>query len=434
MTAPEPADTSYSEIQTRLTQILRRPAGPESAQAMRGLRDIPFFRDTPGEGARILSERLSGRPTRDLPAIFWLFAADVYFRADQPDECRNALLEAFNRDLDMLEPIDLARGYQVWGLLEASENNWETAVSAWSECLTLLPPESDREIQLLKRLGEGWEALGVADRAHAIFYEALKLAALKGAVEDECEVLCLLGRHHHDHKSFDEAATYFLYAVRRAQEERYRPGEAAGEVGYGGLCLEMGELDVAEEALNRGLERARSLGDPLLQIHALERLAELEETCDRPESARSALEEAIFLSKGCGAGTAQACLHHRLAMLHEGQSRISLAMGAYEKALTERRRAGDPAGLGATLNNLGSLYERMGDGETASRFYRESLLAFGEAGHERREIEVVLENLRRLGSIPRNGESEAPQGSRSGTDPAPVSLERIDRSPPPRSS
>ena len=54
MTAPDPADHEHSEIQTRLTQILRRPAGPETAQAMRELRDIPLFRDTPEDGARIL--------------------------------------------------------------------------------------------------------------------------------------------------------------------------------------------------------------------------------------------------------------------------------------------------------------------------------------------------------------------------------------------
>jgi tetratricopeptide (TPR) repeat protein len=141
---------------------------------------------------------------------------------------------------------------------------------------------------------------------------------------------------------------------------------------------------------------ARDAGDQLLQVHGLERLAELERRRGATEAERVALEEAIFLAKGSGSNAALAGLYHMLALHHEAGDHPGLALGAYERASDERRAAGDAAGLGATLNNLASLHVRLGDLDAARAHYREALLAFNDCTGERPEREIVLENLHRL--------------------------------------
>jgi tetratricopeptide (TPR) repeat protein len=95
-----------------------------------------------------------------------------------------------------------------------------------------------------------------------------------------------------------------------------------------------------------------------------------------------------------------------MAMLHESTGKLALALSTYERALEARRAADDPAGLGATLNNLGSLYLEMGEIAVAQSLFREALLAFNRCGRDRREVEIVLENLRILQRRPRE---ESPQ-------------------------
>ena len=331
-----------------------------------------------------------------IPASFWVLAADIFRRADMHADCRKALSRGLHGIESDLSPEETSVGFRTLGLLEASENNWREAVTAWEDSLRYIIYDDAAEMALRKSLAEGYEALGVVERAELHYQEALKLAAGSGAGQAECELLCELG-HHYAALDFDDQATfYFLEAKERARDEGFRSGEAAAEVGYGTLCLESGDRPAAERAISSALDIARELEDPLMQVTCLERIAEIQRAAGDFDDAQASLERAVFLAKGGGSAAALAGLYHMLAMLHEERGRTSLALTTYEKALSERRRAGDQAGVGATLTNLGALYHRMGNTDTAKEFYREALLAFNVSGRDRRELAIVLENLRRL--------------------------------------
>lgn len=399
--------------------------------------------EAPETMARILLEPMRTGRCEHLPARFWFVVADIFHRTDRHADCRAALSRAFeratNEDLD-----DCARGYFLLGHLDASQHDWRRAVASWEACLRLLPPEQEIEQRVLGLLGAGWEALGCPDRASGCFVEALKLAAGRGRVAEECEALFQLGRHAWDRGWTDQALVYFNQARQRAHEEGYPEGEAAAEIGVSALYREVGELGPARDSIERGLAKARDGGDRLLQATALEHRAEIQLRTGDVESARSSLEEAIFLANGANAHALLAALYHMLAMLHERSGRKTLALGTYEKALRERRRAGDAAGLGATLNNVAALHVELGDPAAARRCYREALVAFAESGHDRKETSIVIENITKLdigagesreetsgADAEGPGDTDAGAGA-DGSTPAPERSTRTDDVPEPR--
>lgn len=360
------------------------------------LRACPFFTESPAEAGELLLQRLRGATATDLPVELWLFAAHVFFLAGDPKACRTLLDQAFSEDLEGVNPTDVADGHITLGMLEARHDRWEQAVVAWEEAVKLLPPNSPHEPRLRKLLGQGWEALGAGDRAMANLQEALKSAARTDSLETECEMLSLLGDHCRTRNLMDQAASYYLMGIDRARDGGHPLGESAAQLGYGDLCLELGELEEARRALAGGLSAARDAEDRLLQAVALLRLSELARREGRYDDARAKVEEGIFVAKGSATPVALASLHHQLGLVHESAGRTTLAITAYEKAADERRLADDPGGLGATLNNLGALYHTAGDVDAARSCYREAIVAFNDAGPNRREAAVVVENLRRL--------------------------------------
>jgi tetratricopeptide (TPR) repeat protein len=383
-----------ADARARLDGLLHCGPADELAQRLTIVADTSPFADQPGAAATLLAEWIRGHETR-VPSALWIFASEVFLRAGRRDEARWAL----GRSLDARDPraLDLAsRALASLARLDAMEGRWDQAAEAWEEALRLQPANAGEELSIRKGLAEACEVLGEPDMAVAHLGEGLRLAATSGRVSEELDLLSRLGHHMLVTGRLDPAGGYFQQVVVRSHEEGHRGGEAAGEIGLGAVCLELAEFDDAAHHLRRGVAAARDAGDQLLQVHGLERLAELERRRGATEAERVALEEAIFLAKGSGSNAALAGLYHMLALHHEAGDHPGLALGAYERASDERRAAGDAAGLGATLNNLASLHVRLGDLDAARAHYREALLAFNDCTGERPEREIVLENLHRL--------------------------------------
>jgi tetratricopeptide (TPR) repeat protein len=145
---------------------------------------------------------------------------------------------------------------------------------------------------------------------------------------------------------------------------------------------------------------SRELDDALQQLTALSLLAEVRSRRGDHAGAWSSLEEAVFLAKGSNAQAALASLYHAMGILHEAAGKEAQALTAYERALHERRQAGDGPGLAITLNNMAALHHRGGDPEQAKKIYREALLALGDTHRERPERGIILDNLRRVDEAP----------------------------------
>lgn len=383
-----------ADARARLDGLLSASPDEELAARLTVVADSSPFADQPGAAATLLAEWIRGHESR-MPTALWIFAADVFVRAGRREEARWAL----GRSLHAQDPraLDLAaRALDSLARLDAMEGRWADAAEAWEESLRLQPADGPEELAIRKGLGEAWEVLGDPDRAAAHLGEGLRIAAGTGNLSEELDLLARIGHQMLVTGRIEDAGGYFQQIVVRSHEEGHRPGEASGEIGLGAVCLELSELDDAERHLHRGLAAARDADDRLLQVHGLERRAELARRRGDDDAARSALEEAIFLAKGSGSHAALASLYHMLALHHEAGEHPELALGAYERALAERRSAQDPAGLGATLNNLASLHLTLGDLDAARTHYREALLAFNDCPEDRPERELVLENLRRL--------------------------------------
>jgi tetratricopeptide (TPR) repeat protein len=404
--SPDPCSEAPAGARDRLVQFLEAVGRPDENARLQALGECSAFSTSPREGARFLDEECPRRRKRELPPAFWFFAAEVYRLAGENQKSRTALSRGFERSGRRGTLKDLAGGYRTLGALEAGERRWDRAAAAWEESLRFLPPDASQEIRLRRDLGEAWEAVGDGDRAVEHYQEALKLAAGGGLAEIECDMLRALGRNCQDRGASDRAAVLYSQARERAREEGCRAGEAAAEIAYASLLLEVGELDGADQRLDQGLAIAREVDDRMLLLTALELCGELNRRRGDYEEARTALEEAIFIARGSGTPAALAGLLHVMAMLHESTGKLALALSTYERALEARRAADDPAGLGATLNNLGSLYLEIGEIAVAQSLFREALLAFNRCGRDRREVEIVLENLRILDRRPRH---EIPQ-------------------------
>jgi len=415
-----PPSPSISEAEACLDAYFDAGTPLLREEAMAQLRDSEFFRGKPVEASRLLRDRIVAAEPAGLSRELWFFAADVYLQAGAPEACRFALERGFAAP--DRRPGSEADGFYTLGWLEAACARWPEAAAAWERTMSIVSGDLKRELVVRRALGEAWEAVGQPDRASFELGEALKIAAQLGAVTEEVEILCLLGRQALDGDRMDDAARYYRIALERSREEGLRSGEMQGEIGYGAVCSALGELADAEAHFVLGLEAAREEpADALQQLAALSGLADVRAHRGDFSGAWSALEEAVFLAKGTEALPAVASLYHAMGALHEAAGKDALALAAYERALAERREAGDAAGLAITLNNLGALHHRNGEIELAKRHYREALVAFGSEEAQRPERRVILDNLRFLNE---NRPSASDAGASPSASASPSSVPR----------
>jgi CHAT domain-containing protein/tetratricopeptide (TPR) repeat protein len=106
-------------------------------------------------------------------------------------------------------------------------------------------------------------------------------------------------------------------------------------------------------------------------------------------------EEAILLCRAIGNRQGEAASHNNIGMVYNSLGEKQKALDLYTLALPLWRAAGDRDGEAATLNNTGAVYDSLGDWRKALDFYTQALSLWRAIGDRRGEATT----LNRIGSV-----------------------------------
>lgn len=191
----------------------------------------------------------------------------------------------------------------------------------------------------------------------------------------------------------DESAEWLDKALAAAPADERQT--ARWKVTRGNLARELGHPAQALQGLEQALASAQSLGDPLLQIDALQGLAQLDTDQGETVRARQRLERALALAREAGEPGIESLLQMPLGVLLAEQGLLDEGRQQFEAALQRAREFDDRRFEGEVLTNLGCLAQDQGRLDEAADCFERALTVHRELG-DRRWEGFVLGDLGRL--------------------------------------
>jgi CHAT domain-containing protein/tetratricopeptide (TPR) repeat protein len=251
--------------------------------------------------------------------------------------------------------------------------------------LEALPASADAPraaLSLMSRAGQ--EAFGrdleARRQAVALYREALATWRALGERRWEAETLYAIASLEKDMSELRPAAEDYLQALAlwRELDEPYL--EAANLNGLGVARSYMGENEAAREALESSLSIWQRLGERFEEVLTRSNLCYLEISSAPPE-ALACFDEARAQFRELGDGSQEARMLNNLGGVYDLLGEPDAALEHYEQALDLRRTLADRRGEAETLNNIAVIHRILGEWQEALRIYdqeREILASLGE--------------------------------------------------------
>ena len=223
------------------------------------------------------------------------------------------------------------------------EGRHEEARATTEKALELFRMIGDRrgEAGCIENIGLSYMGLGREAEAQESFERCLSLSRELGDREGEARATWGLGSVLRSQDRLGEALAHFERAVSLLSEVGSRLREAHAALSAGAVLVLLGQQESAQATLERALLLAQETGARAQEGDALYRLAQLADEAGDLEVAIRLVDRGLPLLRGISAtGTADALFH----------------LGTY------RRRAGDPAGARAALEEAAALSEEAPGG------------------------------------------------------------------------
>ncbi|NEQ71602.1 MAG: tetratricopeptide repeat protein [Okeania sp. SIO2C9] len=145
-------------------------------------------------------------------------------------------------------------------------------------------------------------------------------------------------------------------------------------------------LNKGEVAAQTNLDaEAEKVFDEATQLHK-------QGTAESLRRAIAKLEEALLLFRKTGNLSREANTLNNLGSIYNSLGEKQTALNYYEQALPIRRQAGDRGGEAITLNNIGLVYDNLGETQKALNYYQQALPIFQQVGNRRGEA-ITLSNI-----------------------------------------
>jgi tetratricopeptide (TPR) repeat protein len=177
----------------------------------------------------------------------------------------------------------------------------ETAESRWEDLLALAEAEGDEEMmaKAANNIGALTNLRGDHERALTYYNLALPLYEKLKEVEGMAQTYPNLGITYRDLSQYEEALGAYDRAVTLASRVGYEPSVILATVGQAEIKALQDDAPVALELAERGLSRARSLANPILESEALRvrALAKARGPDADPDGALDDLEDAVSLAE-----------------------------------------------------------------------------------------------------------------------------------------
>jgi eukaryotic-like serine/threonine-protein kinase len=150
----------------------------------------------------------------------------------------------------------------------------------------------------------------------------------------------------------------------------------------------LGDFKHEEQSLTRAVDGAKTRGARLILARALENQCWLYKYFAQPQSAVAACRESrdIYAAAGDRLGEATA-LRAWADAITQTDAPESIAL--YQQAQAIYRKVGSEEGVANTLNNLGNIYEALGDPATAEKMLRQALDIYRLVDDKRNMISTI---------------------------------------------
>jgi CHAT domain-containing protein len=192
-------------------------------------------------------------------------------------------------------------------------------------------------------------------------------------------------------KSLRIAIEKYQSAIAFFKEAGDKSGEAKALMGAGEVLAILGEQDAALVRYRQALRFASALGDPMLEVDILNRLAEIEiDKRDRSRAYESHAQRSAELAEQSDYALGLAGALINLGVIADISNQPEKALGSFNRALALFGSEHDPAGQAEALINLGLSYGNSGSVNKAQELFDRALSFAQAAGDRRKEARIDL--------------------------------------------
>ncbi len=227
---------------------------------------------------------------------------------------------------------------------------------------------------LLGRFGQdiGWcyRNLGQLQQSLEYLHLALDIRQKFGPPIGEAATLNMLGVVLDNMGRYEEAITHLEKALILRRETSHKEGEAITLHNLAATYFNVGDWGQAEKYYLESLTLALELEDDRTRAGALNNLGELWMAQNKLEKAKSALYEAKVLYEQIGDMVNLSVVYNNLGVLAKDEGKSEEAIVLLNQAIKYEHQFGLDTAL--TLNNLGTVYDGLGDLDRALIYFEKS--------------------------------------------------------------
>lgn len=225
------------------------------------------------------------------PALAYRFGEALYHtgRMDELGSYAEVYEEVASRTAD---PGGLQRALNLAGIAAFELGRTTRAQDKFDRLMELAEAEGDEEMlaRAANNLGAIANLRGRRHEALAYYHLALALYQKLGQARGLAQTHHNLGLSHRDLRQLEDSVASYIQAAALAESLRYRPLQAMAIVGRAEAEWLRGDVELARELVERGIELAREVPDPVSEAEGL-RVRGLTRVAGSPEEQKEAREE-----------------------------------------------------------------------------------------------------------------------------------------------
>jgi tetratricopeptide (TPR) repeat protein len=319
--------------------------------------------------------------------------ANLHAKREEWDDARQNYEQA--RDVAQKVNADGPEGRAMGHLADVylRDNNAAYAIHLLEEALPKLNNAGDLEMSsyFVGRLGEAMRLSGQPAEGRAMLDRALRLAQQMRDTRMIRRWTVALGDCAYEDDHYDEAYTHYTQSLDLLDAETPSQDRARVLARLSGICLGLGELDIAVTHAESAWEIAESLDDDALRSEARGALGLALRANNRDAEAVPHLEAAVARSSDTVDALYIASLRN-LAAAQLAAGDPDQARATYERTLEQARSAELTLPLAETLRDYALLHNKTGDPRRAIELWTEALEMFEDA-HDNTQIARILVDL-----------------------------------------
>jgi tetratricopeptide (TPR) repeat protein len=286
----------------------------------------------------------------------------------------------------------------ILGNVQRAQKEYSAAIQTLQRALELQPETTSTErVRTLITLGSLHQELGDAEKALALFEEALDLASAdqehrEGRAMALRQIGALLhkqGAHQAALEKWTEALSLFEMSGDHAHAARTLCDIAALRRALSGINAAMPDYERATMLLNH-------VRDAATRGFVLSNVATLYTDLGEVETAKSFYEQALNIARESGNRRAESVRLGNYGWFHVMTGRAREGATMLESALAISRQLGDSLLVAVQLSNLAQAQHELGDLQKAEQLYRQALSALEANDNESRRWQAIFQaNLAR---------------------------------------